>query len=57
MVWQRLARLVRDEDGPTTVEYAVMLALVVVVCVVSVAVLGKAVEAAFDALATAVQST
>jgi pilus assembly protein Flp/PilA len=29
-----------DEDGPTAVEYAVMLALIIVVCVTSIAILG-----------------
>ncbi len=30
-----------NEDGPTAVEYAVMLALIIVVCVTSIAVLGS----------------
>ncbi len=38
---RRLADFVRREDGPTAVEYAVMLALIVVVCLGSIAVLGK----------------
>jgi pilus assembly protein Flp/PilA len=29
-----------NEDGPTAVEYAVLLALIIVVCVTAVAVLG-----------------
>lgn len=29
-----------EEDGPTAVEYAVMLALIVVVCLVSITTLG-----------------
>ena len=31
----------RDEGGPTAVEYAVMLALIIVVCVVAIATLGS----------------
>jgi pilus assembly protein Flp/PilA len=31
----------RQEDGPTAVEYAVMLAFVIVVCVSSAAVIGS----------------
>ena len=31
----------KAEDGPTSVEYAVMLALIVVVCVAAIAVLGR----------------
>ena len=30
----------RSEDGPTTVEYAVMLALIIVVCITAVTTLG-----------------
>jgi pilus assembly protein Flp/PilA len=33
-------RFLRDEDGPTAVEYAVMLALIVVVCISAIQVLG-----------------
>lgn len=35
-----LKRLIRDEDGPTAVEYAVMLALVIVVCIAAITTLG-----------------
>ncbi|NOY30312.1 MAG: Flp family type IVb pilin [Planctomycetes bacterium] len=35
-----LLRLLIDEDGPTAVEYAVMLALIIVVAVVSIGLLG-----------------
>jgi pilus assembly protein Flp/PilA len=31
----------KHEDGPTSVEYAVMLALIVVVCIGAVTVLGR----------------
>jgi pilus assembly protein Flp/PilA len=29
-----------DEDGPTAVEYAIMMALIIVVCLVSITALG-----------------
>ncbi len=32
---------VRREDGPTAVEYAVMLALIIVVCIAAITTLGK----------------
>jgi len=35
-----LQRFLRDEDGPTAVEYAVMLALIIVVCVAAITALG-----------------
>ena len=31
----------KREDGPTAVEYAVMLALIIVVCIVSITALGS----------------
>ena len=33
-------RFLRDESGPTAVEYAVMLALIVVVCISAITTLG-----------------
>jgi pilus assembly protein Flp/PilA len=40
-MWQeRLVRFLRAEDGPTAVEYAVMLALIIVVCLVAITALG-----------------
>ena len=36
-----LVSFVKKEDGPTAVEYAVMLSLIIVVCIASIATLGK----------------
>ncbi len=35
-----LLRFVKEEDGPTAVEYAVMLALIIVVCLTAITALG-----------------
>lgn len=37
----RAARFLREEDGPTAVEYAVMLALIIVVCITAITTLGS----------------
>jgi len=37
---QALANFLQREDGPTAVEYAVMLALIVVVCISAIGALG-----------------
>lgn len=37
----RIGGFLRDEDGPTAAEYAVMLSLIVVVCLASIAILGS----------------
>jgi pilus assembly protein Flp/PilA len=44
------------EDGPTAVEYAVMLALIVVVCLVAITALGTAANKTFDTVGQAVSS-
>jgi pilus assembly protein Flp/PilA len=38
---QFLARFVADEEGPTAVEYAVLLALIIVICLTSLIALGS----------------
>jgi pilus assembly protein Flp/PilA len=43
--------LLREEDGPTAVEYAVMLALIVVVCLASIQAMANATADSFDASA------
>lgn len=45
-----IKRFLREEDGPTATEYAVMLALVIVVVIASVAALGSKVDAIFTNL-------
>ncbi len=41
-------RFLRDESGPTAVEYAVMLALIVVVCITAVTTLGSNAKNTFN---------
>jgi pilus assembly protein Flp/PilA len=36
-----LRRFLRGEDGPTAVEYAVMLAMIIMVCFVAIGLLGS----------------
>ncbi|MFN9913173.1 MAG: Flp family type IVb pilin [Pirellulaceae bacterium] len=54
---QHLARLLREEDGPTAVEYAVMLSLIVGVCVVSVRALATVTRSSFDQSAQAISGS
>ena len=35
-----LVKFLKNEDGPTAVEYAVMLALIIVVCIAAITTLG-----------------
>jgi len=51
-----LTRFLKAEDGPTAVEYAVMLALIIVVCITAITALGSNANKTFSnvALNTAV---
>jgi len=43
----RAKGFLKSEDGPTATEYAVMLALIVVVCLTAIQTLGTSVEGVF----------
>jgi pilus assembly protein Flp/PilA len=45
---KRVCRFLTSEDGPTAVEYAVMLALIVVACITIVSTLGKSASSTFS---------
>jgi pilus assembly protein Flp/PilA len=47
----------RREDGPTAVEYAVMLALIIVVCIAAIATLGSNANTTFSSVGSAVGAT
>ena len=47
----RVARFLREDDGPTAVEYAVMLALIVVVCITAITALGTNASSTFSNVA------
>jgi pilus assembly protein Flp/PilA len=49
-VYSRVRRFLVSEDGPTAVEYAVMLALIVVVCVTVIKSLGTSISGTFSSV-------
>jgi pilus assembly protein Flp/PilA len=49
--------LLKKEDGPTAVEYAVMLALIIVVCIAAITTLGQNANGTFDFVGSKVSST
>jgi pilus assembly protein Flp/PilA len=55
-VRQSVIRFLKGEDGPTAVEYAVMLALIIVVCLVAITALGTNANATFTTVETAIGS-
>ncbi len=44
----KLKRFLKSEDGPTAVEYAVMLSLIIVVCLTAVSGIGKNASTTFS---------
>jgi pilus assembly protein Flp/PilA len=54
---QALVSFLKDESGPTAVEYAVMLALIIVVCITAVTTLGKNANSTFDYVGTKLGGT
>jgi pilus assembly protein Flp/PilA len=53
---QFVVDFLKAEDGPTAVEYAVMLALIIVVCLVAITALGTASNKTFDTVGKAIAS-
>ena len=49
-------RFLTSEDGPTAVEYAVMLALIIVVCIGAITTLGKNANNTFTSVGNTVAS-
>jgi pilus assembly protein Flp/PilA len=47
---------VAREDGPTAVEYAVMLALIIVVCIAAITTLGQNANTTFTTVGTSIGS-
>jgi pilus assembly protein Flp/PilA len=45
---QSVVNFLKREDGPTAVEYAVMLALIIVVCITAITTLGTKANATFN---------
>jgi len=53
-VAERLWSFLKQEDGPTAVEYAVMLALIIVVCIAAITTLGSNANNTFTNIGTAI---
>jgi pilus assembly protein Flp/PilA len=53
---KKVQRFLVSEDGPTAVEYAVMLALIIIVCLTAITQLGQSVNTTFSNIKTKVDS-
>ena len=54
---KKLLRFLQDESGPTAVEYAVMLAMIIMVCVAAVNLVGQTTAASFTDSATQLEDS
>lgn len=52
----KFVAFLKEEDGPTAVEYAVMLALIVVVCLTAITSVGNSASAKFVQVRTAISN-
>jgi pilus assembly protein Flp/PilA len=52
----KLQRFIKSEDGPTAVEYAVMLALIVIVCLTAITNLGTNAKTTFTNIGSSIGS-
>ncbi len=52
----RVREFLQREDGPTAVEYAVMLALIIVVCLASITAIGTRASATFNKVGQSLSS-
>ena len=51
-LFQSVASFLKREDGPTAVEYAVMLALIIVVCITAITAIGTNANKTFNNVAS-----
>jgi len=52
---KNLVSFLKREDGPTAVEYAVMLALIVVVCIAAITTLGSNANSTFSFVGSSIK--
>ena len=54
---QAVVNFLKREDGPTAVEYAVMLALIIVVCIAAITALGSNANKTFTGVSDVIGGT
>jgi len=52
-----IVKFLKRDDGPTAVEYAVMLALIIVVCIAAITTLGQTANTTFGTVNTGMGGT
>ena len=54
-ITKNVVEFLKREDGPTAVEYAVMLALIIVVCIAAITALGTNANSTFSVVGSAIK--
>ena len=54
---KKFVNFLKREDGPTAVEYAVMLALIIVVCITAITALGSNANKTFSSVSDTIGGT
>ena len=54
---EKLHRFLVSEDGPTAVEYAVMLALIIIVCLTAINAVGTNAKTTFNNVANSISAS
>ena len=54
-ITKSVVEFMKKEDGPTAVEYAVMLALIVVVCIAAITAIGTNANSTFSSVGSAIK--
>jgi len=55
-LFSQVRKFLKSEDGPTAVEYAVMLALIIVVCLTAIQAIGTNANTTFQSVASKLPS-
>ncbi len=53
---KKMQHFLTSEDGPTAVEYAVMLALIIIVCLAAISAIGTKASATFTTVGNSIAS-
>ena len=52
----KVQNFLQSEDGPTAVEYAIMLALIVIVCLTAIQAIGTNANSTFERIASEIEA-
>lgn len=56
-LWKKMQQFLRDEEGVTAIEYALIAALIAVVIIAAVTLVGEEVSQTFTTIGTTLQNT